>query len=130
MKHNVYLAGGMRTEWRMVIKELYKDVDSINFLDPTEHGLSDEVLYTMADIDMIKSSHLMFAYFEATNPAGHNTAFEIGLAHALGIPIILVNENGIIDRYIGMPRSVAIAYTQSFRDGVAKLIRIMEALWT
>lgn len=85
----VYLAGGMRTEWRERVKRTVVDV---SFLDPTTHGLTDAKEYTAWDIAAIKKSDFVFAYFEASNPVGYNLAFELGIAHAWRTPVVLVNE--------------------------------------
>ncbi len=85
----VYLAGGMRTEWRERVKRTVQDV---SFLDPTMHGLTDPKEYTAWDIAAITKSDFVLAYFEATNPIGFNLAFELGIAYQLKKPIILVNE--------------------------------------
>lgn len=85
----VYLAGGMRTEWRERVKRTVQDV---SFLDPTTHGLENPKEYTAWDLAAIKKSDFVFAYFEASNPVGYNLAFELGVAYQQRTPIILVNE--------------------------------------
>lgn len=46
---------------------------------------------------------MVIAYFESTNPSGLGTAFEVGYAVGLGIPVTFIDEKN--DRYAGMLRA-------------------------
>lgn len=92
----VYLAGGMRTEWRDRVKAGFP---GIAWLDPTTHTLEDPAAYTRWDLEAIAEADIVFAYLEASNPVGYNMAFEVGLAVAAGKDVIFVDE-----KHAGNPR--------------------------
>jgi nucleoside 2-deoxyribosyltransferase len=87
----VYLAGGMKQEWRNKIKDECITAN-IHFFDPTKTGLHEVNEYTFWDLLAIKNCDLVFAYFEKTNTSGIGMACEIGYAIALGKPVLLLNE--------------------------------------
>ena len=74
----------------------------------------------------IRQSDLVFAYLEATNPAGYALALEIGYAKGLGKTVILVDEKSSVDeqagRYLQMVRAAADAVFASFDEGVEYLL--------
>lgn len=108
----IYLAGGMRTDWRRVIKET---APQFQYLDPTEHGLEDPEAYTAWDLDAISKADLVIAYLQATNPFGYNMAFEMGIAHAQEKRFIFINEK-VEDRGVSMLIQKAWASYKSFDD--------------
>ena len=63
----VYLAGGMRSEWRDQIKA--QALGHI-YNDPCEHGLHDPRKYTAWDLAAIQASDVLFGYMEKHNPSG------------------------------------------------------------
>lgn len=103
----VYLAGGMRSEWRERVK---REVPGPIYLDPTQHGLENPAQYTAWDIEAITASDIVFAYFEAENPFGFNMAYEMGYAEALGKTILFVQEK--FGR--GATRPISMLIAQSF----------------
>lgn len=111
----VYIAGGIGTNWQDKVMEAAPDDE---YLDPRSHGLTDEKMYTQWDLAAIREADIVFAYLEADNPAGHNMAFELGFAHALGKPILFVNESQKFDRYMGMLKAVSHTYFDSFDDAL------------
>src|SRR5690242_5199870 len=102
----VYLAGGFRSGWQ---DQVMHCVPELEYLDPRSHGFEDEAQYTKWDLEAIASCDLVFAYFEASNPAGYSLALEIGYAKALDKYVIYVDEKSARDpdtaRYLGMVRS-------------------------
>ena len=85
----VYLAGGMRQEWR---KQIIAAVEGVTFLDPTAHGLNSPEAYTFADLLAVKECDLLVGYMEKDNPSGIGLACEVGYARGLGKPVLLVND--------------------------------------
>ena len=118
----IYLAGGMRSNWRDRVKSSFP---SAVYLDPCEHGLSDPSHYTPWDLVAIRQSDIVFVYFESTNPSGYGLSLESGYAHALNKPIILVDEHPD-DPRLGMLRSVSDIVTTSFSDGINYLSTFSE----
>jgi len=112
----VYLAGGIGSNWQDRVVEAAPDDE---YLDPRNHGLTDEKMYTQWDLAAIREADIIFAYLQADNPAGHNMAFELGFAHALGKPILFVNESQKFERFVGMLRAVSQAYFNNFDDALA-----------
>ena len=108
----IYLAGGMKSGWQdEAYQEILVKAGTMNpdvgifFLDPRHHKATDPDAYTLIDLQWIRNSDLVFAYMEDTNPGGPNLALEIGYAHALGIPVIFVNER---EKYWGMAETVSV----------------------
>ena len=106
----VYLAGGTRTNWQDAV---LADLPGWRVIDPRTHGLKGERDYSLWDLEGIRKSDWVLAYFESTNPGGYNLALEIGFAKAHGKHIILVDEKSESDenvrRYTGMLRASADA---------------------
>jgi hypothetical protein len=118
----VYLAGGFHSGWQ---RRILSAVPSLTYLDPSKHGLTDPVRYTRWDLEAIQRSDLVFAYLEATNPAGYALALEVGFAKGLGKTVILVDERSAADeqsaRHLSMVRAAADAAFSSLDEGVAYL---------
>jgi hypothetical protein len=90
----VYLAGGMRGNWREKVKN---EMPQLIYLDPCSHGLSDAVQYSAWDKQAVERCDMVFAYLEKDNPSGIGMCVEIGLCLGLYKPVIFVNEKK--DRY-------------------------------
>ena len=107
-KPKVYLAGGMRSGWQDQVMSRLAGAD---YYDPREHKYKDVRHYTEWDLEAIKRSDWMFAYFEAENPSGFGLALEIGFAKALNKTVILVDEKSASDdevrNYFAMCREAA-----------------------
>jgi len=120
----VYLAGGF-TDWRDTVKA---QAEGHDYIDPSQHGLEhDASQYTLWDLLMIRSCDLVFCYFTLDNPSGLGLSLECGYAHALGIPIVLVDERPDNSRH-GMLRSIASICVTSLNDGIKFLQRISDDL--
>jgi nucleoside 2-deoxyribosyltransferase len=118
----VYLAGGLRSGWQDVVKA---SVPEHEYLDPRIDKPKAVEEYTAQDIAMIEACDVVFAYFEATNPAGYDMMLEIGYAKALGKRIIFVDEKSAVGdvpaRYFGMARMLADYAATSLNDGLCHL---------
>lgn len=107
----------MKTGWQDAAKQrIAGEAWSLNenaslfFFDPREHNIRDPAGYTAVDLAWIEQSDLIFAYLEASNPGGPNMAFEMGYAHALGIPIVFINEGP--REYWDMIHMSSVAHTE------------------
>lgn len=105
----IYLAGGMRTDWREKVK---KAVPHAIYFDPTVHGLEDEVSYTQWDVAALAMADIVLGYLEEGNPSGLGLMFELGYATAAEKEVVFVNEweGKNEDKYTGMARAAATAY--------------------
>lgn len=109
----VYLSGGMNTEWRETVKEInYKNTYNIRFIDPTKNYTDDPDEYAFLDTKQVMNSDLVIAYLEKDNPSGIGLAYEVGLATALNIPVILVSEKLDDKRFDIIYRSASVRCTQ------------------
>ncbi|MNR71250.1 Nucleoside 2-deoxyribosyltransferase [compost metagenome] len=103
----VYLAGGMRTNWQ---DEVIKRVKGAIFLDPRNHGASDEDGYTAWDLAAVERSDIIFGFIEKTNPCGAGLAVEFGMAYGMGKRVLYIEEPDFPhSRYFGMVRAIARA---------------------
>src|SRR5687767_4074591 len=101
----VYLAGGMRSDWRDQVKA----VSGHTYIDPTQHKLEDAIGYTFWDLAAVESCDLVFAYMEKDNPSGVGMVLEIGYALGLGKKVIFVDEQN--NKYFAIVReSVSALY--------------------
>lgn len=88
----VFLAGGMKSQWRDVLTT--KIQRTITWLNPCTVVLNsnigpDRIIPQICA--MIEESDVVFAYLEQKNP-GLNLIFELGYAAAMGKYIIFVDE--------------------------------------
>lgn len=109
MKKNeprVYLAGGFRSGWQAIVKAA---VPGVRWLDPSIHHIKDPKKYTQWDLRAIRSSDLVLANMEPSNPGGYALALEVGFAKALGKAILLIDQHEERERrrYFEMVRQVA-----------------------
>lgn len=117
----VYLAGGMRSEWRKRIKE---DCAGFIFFCPVDKESAQTMTvdeYGTWDLHYIKQADIVFGYMERTNPSGIGLACEMGMAYGLGKTVILVLEAGsqhLSDEKLAFMRKVAHITFSKFQDGV------------
>jgi nucleoside 2-deoxyribosyltransferase len=100
----IYLAGGMYSNWQDKVKI---EANNHSYYDPRTHGLNNPIEFTKWDLDHVKKSDLVFAFFESTHRVFCGGTLELGYAKELNKKIILT-----VDRYntlVRMPMSVAIA---------------------
>lgn len=91
---SVFLSGGTHTPWRDDVRASLSDLP-VEFFDPG--SLADAGQFSMdeiarIEIEWLARSDCVFFYFEESNPSGLGSAFEIGFAHARGIPVVFVDE--------------------------------------
>lgn len=92
METKVYLSGGLnKSNWQSkLIANVGKE--GYAFFNPREHHLENSKEYTIWDLYYVKNCDVVFAYMENDNPSGYGLTLEIGVASALGKPVILVDE--------------------------------------
>jgi nucleoside 2-deoxyribosyltransferase len=122
----VYLAGGMRMEWRQKVKDTCGGLAYFQFLDPCEHGLKNADAYTLYDLLAIDKCDVLFGYMESGNPSGIGLAAEIGYAKAKGKIIILVDEKN--DKYFDIVKECCNIVRSSFDEGII-ILRSIERLY-
>lgn len=106
----IYLAGGMRSNWRDEVKAA---LPYVTFIDPCDHGFSMPSFYTAWDNAGVERADVVLAYLEDSNPSGIGLAYEIGKAVGMGKKVILVDEK---DNH----------YTQILRESVDLVCESME----
>jgi len=115
----VYLSGGHYSDWQKIVIQAANDFD---YKDPSKNGLSDPRLYTEWDLEAIRSSDIVFAYFEETNPGGYGLSLEIGYAAALGKQIIFVDEKSLhspdVGRYLKIVQETSNVVFGSLDEGI------------
>lgn len=124
VRPRVYLAGGMRTEWRSQVKARLGD--RVDFFDPTTHGLKDERLYTAWDVDHVDLCDILFGFLEADNPSGYGLMLEIGYAAARNKIVIFANEKREMDRYCGMARQLSFCETDNLDEAINALVNLVD----
>jgi len=123
-KKKVYLAGGMRSEWRETIKAAM----SAEWLGLTQHGLKDEKQYTAWDLQAINDCDILFGFLEFNNPSGLGLMLEIGYAAALGKTIIFVDDKPEVKKYTGMARAISGRYAfTTLVDGMLCLMQLLDS---
>ena len=106
MSKSVYLAGGMKDGWQ---DEVIGALRGWVIYDPRAHGLTNPADYTQWDLEHIRAADVVVAYIDSMNPSGYGMSIEIGYAHALGKPIVLIDR--LADwrgRYWDMARQVCV----------------------
>ena len=94
----VYLAGGLYTNWQDKVKE---GAPQHEYFDPRiDADGRYPFMYTGQDLEGVKSSDLVFAYFERTNPSGLGLAKEVAWGVAFGKLIIFVDEHDRISSIV------------------------------
>ncbi|MEI7911366.1 MAG: nucleoside 2-deoxyribosyltransferase domain-containing protein [Verrucomicrobiota bacterium] len=124
----IYLAGGFHSGWQdIVILNIHAQV---NIIDPRSHKIQLPSNYTAWDLEAIDRSDIIFAYLEATNPAGYALACEIGYARAMGKLIVFITDEikcpDTRSKYYEMIRECAAYSANSLDEGVTLLNKILE----
>ena len=84
----IYLAGGMRSNWR---ERMIKECPNIEFLCPKSTFRSQDEWWTYDKV-MINTCDVVLIYIEKGKWAPIGMVIEEGMAYGLGKPVILVNE--------------------------------------
>lgn len=115
----VYLSGGHYSGWQ---KNVIKAANSFEYKDPSQNGFTDPRLYTEWDLEAIRSSDIVFAYFEDANPGGYGLSLEVGYAAALGKHIIFVDEKSHhspnAGRYLKIVQKTSNVVFDSLGEGI------------
>lgn len=86
---HIYLAGGMKSNWRDYFTTSSKHV----WYDPKEHGLEDPVAFTAWDLEHIRKADMIVVYLEESNSKPFGLMLEAGYAKALEKRVIVVSEH-------------------------------------
>jgi nucleoside 2-deoxyribosyltransferase len=104
------------------------EVRALRYHDPSTHGLTEARAYTAWDLQAVRNSDIVFAYFEATNPSGYGLSVEVGYGAALGKHIILVDEKSkaepSVGRYLHIVRETADVDFNTLEEGIAYLRKL------
>ncbi len=106
----VYLAGGMRSNWREQVQD---ECQSHDFISPVGKEVDYEMSaeeYGTWDLHYLQEVDIVFGYMERTNPSGIGLACEIGYAHGRDTTVILVleeNSKHFEDRYLRFMEKVS-----------------------
>ena len=119
----VYLAGGMRTDWQDRVKEALPEVV---FIDPRDHGFTEEHLYTAWDMLGVNQCNVVFLYIEKDNPSGANAIYEAGKARGQGKCLVFVDEKQ--DKYQRLPAHDAHFYTNDFAESI-EILKKLEPIY-
>jgi len=117
----VYLAGGMRVDWREGIK---KECKGLVFFCPVDKESSQVMSvdeYGTWDLHYIKQADILFGYMERTNPSGIGLACEMGMAYGMNKTVILVLEKGsehFADDKLEFLRKVAHITFSELQEGI------------
>ena len=116
----VYLAGGMASGWQSTVTQRLHNV--ARTLSPCDHGLFSPQQYTLWDTLAIRNSDVVLAFMEASNPAGQGTAFEVGYARALDIPVVWVDETN--NKYLAMCMCSASVVCRNLDEAIVVIERL------
>lgn len=112
----VYLAGGMRSEWRDRVKAECKGFIYFCPADKERSGQMSLDEYATWDLHYVRQADVVFGHMESSNPSGIGLACEIGVAYGLGKTVILVlepNNKHTDDKYLAFLKKVAnITFSQ------------------
>jgi hypothetical protein len=124
MKQKVYLAGGFRSDWQKVVKQL----NGFTWLDPKEKEMPNGKKIPMTvneygtwDLHNIKLCDIVFVYAERTNTSCIGLAVESGYAKGIGKTVILVlepNHETINDRYLQFLTKASCITFDNLQDGM------------
>lgn len=108
----VYLAGGMRGEWR----SYFPDRTGVIYFNPCDPGFGEPDKYTTYDLKCVENCDVLFGYLEKDNPSGLGLFLEIGYAKALGKIIVFVDEKN--DHYTQIARQCADIICDNLDDAI------------
>lgn len=94
----VYLAGDLHSNWQQKVIERASSHQYFNPQCDTNQNAS--YFWTTQEINSIKGSDMLFAYYGNDNPSGLGLALEIGVAVALNIPVIFIDEHDELNAFL------------------------------
>lgn len=89
-KFRIYAAGDMKSDWQDRLRKILPP--EVFIFDPRTNNSTDPAVYTKWGLDAVKDSNLVVALMGPHNPSGFGMSLECGYAHALGRPIIFIDE--------------------------------------
>ena len=101
-----YLSSSAHSDWRNEVRAKYQNNANVILVGPCEqHGLSDAMGapgdsrpgHKLRITQMLSKSQILFGYIPSDRYRSFNIMLEIGLAHAWGKKIVLVNEARSLD---------------------------------
>jgi len=117
----VYLAGGMRSNWRKRVRNKSQGLDFISPVDKeVDYEMSAEE-YGVWDLHYLREVNIVFGYMERTNPSGIGLACELGYAYGKDTTVVLVLEDEskhFKDRYLQFMEKVSDVRFSSLEDGI------------
>ena len=137
-KLRVYLAGDVsRSRWRQRIAEECQDLP-LEFLGPIDGidyaGIhianSFHPMFHVADKLKLDHADIVFAYLTSgSGSVFSGTSWECGYAHALGKPVIVVNDMPDLEsRLYALVTRMATSYTESLDYGITLLRALGEEM--
>ena len=94
----IYLAGGFNSDWQ---ERVIKGAPQHDYYNPkTDADQTAAYLWTTQEIEALKESDLMVAFFEKDNPSGLGLAKEMGWATILKIPVIYIDEHDRLNEFL------------------------------
>lgn len=97
----IYLSGGLHSGWQ-------DKFNGLDVIDPRKHGLKNPVEIKQWVMGSIRKADAIVCYFESTNPAGFNIAFDIGFATAIQKQIFVVDE--MQNKYFAIPKASTLQF--------------------
>lgn len=120
--YQIYLAGG-KSDFRKTLSS-WSAFDSVDLVDPFTHSRQDAPYqFVNDDLAHIAASDLMLAVVDYHRYTG--LAAEVGYAHALGIPVVLVwpgNAGERLDMFI----AAMCSFVFVGEDGLAAALTIIQ----
>lgn len=117
----VYLAGGMRSNWR---KQVQNGCQGLDFVSPVDKEVDYEMSaeeYGAWDLHYLREVDIVFGYMERTNPSGIGLACELGYAYGKDTTVVLVLEDEseyFEDRYLQFMEKVSDVRFSRLEGGI------------
>lgn len=134
METKVYLSGGLNnSDWQgKLIDKVGKE--GYVYFNPREHNLEHSKEYTIWDLYYVRNCDIVFAYMQKENPSGYGLTLEVGIAAALGKPIILIDERSENDKdfksYFKIVRESSSIVFNDFESGIKFLKNLRNGIVT
>lgn len=121
----IFLSGGTHGDWQDRVIESLRS-GGVQFYDP--RSLRDQPMQQIALTERrwLDECDCLFFYFEASNPSGLGSAFEVGYCIAKGTPVIYVDEQHTSHSEWLSYHCDAVA--DNLTDGIARLKHIVASV--
>ena len=130
----VYLSSSAHSDWRNEVRAKYQNNANVILVGPCEqHGLSDAMGapgdsrpgHKLRITQMLSKSQILFGYIPSDRYRSFNIMLEIGLAHAWGKKIVLVNEARSLDEELRLAITHVDEYFTSLDQGLTYLEQML-----